>query len=252
MHPCEKENIYTDYLFQCLLKSSLSTSKRKLSVTLYVYDSYISWKTRINFPNKTQQNYKMNQIQISSIIQATDDVVATERPFAMWDGRGLLDCSMHDLPCAVWGLSSVQLSCAVVSNSLWPHGLQFSRLLCPSPTPEACSNSCPSSRWCHPTISFSVVPFSSRLQSFPASGSFPISQFFASGGQSIWVSASASVLPMNIQDWFPLGLTGLISLQSKGLSRVFSNTTVQKHQFFGTQPSLWSNSHIHTWLLEKP
>ena len=110
-------------------------------------------------------------------------------------------------------------------------------------------NSCPLSRWCHPTISSSVVTFSSCLQSFPASGSFPVSQLFASGGQS--TGASVSILPMNIQDWFPLGWTGWISLQSKGLSRVFSNTTVQKHQFFGAQPSLCSNSHIHTWLLEK-
>ena len=119
---------------------------------------------------------------------------------------------------------------------------------------RACSNSCPSSWWCHLTISSSVVPFSSRLQSFPASGSFPMSHFFPSCGQSIGVSASASVLPMRIQDYsgFPLGLTDLISLQSKGLSRVFSNTTVQKHQFFSAQPSLWSNSHIHTWLLASP
>jgi len=113
-------------------------------------------------------------------------------------------------------------------------------------------NACLLSRWCHPTISSSVVPFSSPLQSFPASGSFPMSQFFASVGQSIGTSASASVLPMNIQDWFPLGLPSLISLQSKGLSRVFSNTTVQKLQFVSAQPSLWSNSHFHTWLLEKP
>ena len=127
--------------------------------------------------------------------------------------------------------SSVQFSHSVMSNSLRPHGLQHIRFLCPSPTPRVYSNSCPLSRWCHPTISFCVIPFSC-LQSFPASGSFPISQFFASGGQSIGVSASASVLPMNIQDWFPLGWTGWISLQSKGLSRVFSNTTVQKHQFF--------------------
>ena len=119
-----------------------------------------------------------------------------------------------------------------MSNSLQTHGLQHARVPCSSPTPRACSNSCPSSRWCHPTISSSVVPFSSHLQSFPASGSFPISQFFASGGQSIGASASASVLPMNIQDWPPLGRTGWISLQSKGLSRVFSNTTVQKHQLF--------------------
>ena len=124
------------------------------------------------------------------------------------------------------------------------------RLPCPSSSPRPCSNSCPLSQWCHPTISFSVIPFSSCLQSFPESGSFPMSQFFASGGQSIGVSASASVLPMNIQDWFPLGLTGMISLQSKGLSRVFSNTTVQKNQFFGAQLSLRSNSLIHTWLLK--
>ena len=147
---------------------------------------------------------------------------------------------------------SLQFSCSVKSDSLRPHGLQHARLPCPSPTPGACSNSCPWSRWCHPTISSCVVPFSSCLQSFPTSGSFPMSQFFTSGGQSIGVSASASVLPMNIQDWFPLGLTGWISLQSKGLSRVFSNTTVQKHQFFCAQLSLWSNSHIYTWPLEKP
>ena len=148
-------------------------------------------------------------------------------------------------------ITSVQFSNSVVSNSLWPCGLQCARPPYQSPTPGVCSNSCPLSRWCRPTISSSVVPFSC-LQSFPASGFLPMSQFFASGGQSIGAYASSSVLPMNIQDWFPLGLTGLISLQSKGLSRVFFNTTVQKHQFFSTQLSLWSNSHIHTWLLEKP
>ena len=147
--------------------------------------------------------------------------------------------------------SSVQFSHSVVSNSLRPHGLQHARPPCPSPTPGAHSNSCPLSRWCHSTISSSVVPFSFCLQSFPASGSFPMSQFFTSGGQSVGVSASASVLPMNTQDRFPIGWTSLISLQSKGLSRVFSNTTVQKHQFFSPQPSLCSNSRIHTWLLEK-
>ena len=119
------------------------------------------------------------------------------------------------------------------------HGLQHARLPCPSPTPGTCSNSCPLSWWCHLTISSSVVPFSSCLQSFPASGSYPMSQFFTSGGQSIGASASASVLPMIIQDWFPLGLTSLISLQSKGLSRVFSNTIVQKHKFFGAQLSFY-------------
>ena len=123
---------------------------------------------------------------------------------------------------------SVQFSLSVVSDSLQPHGLQHSRLPCPSPIPRAYSNSCPSSRWCHPTISSSVIPFSSCLQSFPTSGSFTMSQFFASDDQSIGTSASASVLPMNIQDLFPLGWTGWISLQSKGLLRVFSNTTVQK------------------------
>ena len=129
-----------------------------------------------------------------------------------------------------------------MSNSLRPHGLQHARPPCPSPTPRVYSNSCPLSWWCHPTISFCVIPFSSHLQSFPASGSFPMSWFFASGDQSIGASASASVLPMNIQDWSPLGWTGWISLLSKGLSRVFSSTTVQKHQFFCTQPSLWLNS----------
>ena len=125
-----------------------------------------------------------------------------------------------------WTLSIPQFSRSVMTNSLQPHGLQHTRLPCPSPTPGACSNSCPSSQWCHPTISSSVIPFSSCIQSFPASGSFPVSEFFTSSGQNIGVSASASVLPMNIQDWFPWGLTGLISLQSKGLSRVFSNTTL--------------------------
>ena len=119
-------------------------------------------------------------------------------------------------------------------------------------SPRVSSNSCPLSRCCHPSISSSVTPFSSCLQHFPASGSFPVSRLFASDGQSIGTLASASVPPMNIQGWFPLRWTGLVSLQFKGLSRVFSNTTVQKQQFFGTQPSLWSNSHIHTWLLEKP
>ena len=133
---------------------------------------------------------------------------------------------------------SVHCSRSVVSESLQPHGLQHTRPPCPSPTPKVYSNSCPLSWWCHPTISFSVVLFFSHLQSFPAPGSFPVSQFFTSGGQSIEVSASASVLPMNIQDWFPLGWTGWISLQSKGLSRVFSNTTFQKHQFFSSQLSL--------------
>ena len=150
--------------------------------------------------------------------------------------------------------SSVQFSCSVVSDSLQPHELQHTKPPCPSPTPGVYPNSCPLSRWCHPTISSSVIPYSSCPQPFPASESFPVSWLFASGGRSIGVSASASasVLPVNIQDWFPLGWTGWISLQSKGLSTVFSSTTLQKYQFFGTQPSLWSNSHICTCLLEEP
>ena len=142
-------------------------------------------------------------------------------------------------------ITSVQFSHSVVS--LRPHGLPHARPPCPSPNPGACSNSCPSSQRCHPTISSSVIPFSSCLQSFPASGSFPMSQFFTLGNQSVGASASASVVPMNIQDWLPLGLTGLISLQFKGLSRVFSNTTVQKHHFFGAQLSSWSTSVHDYW-----
>ena len=147
----------------------------------------------------------------------------------------------------IYQFSSVTQSCP----ALWPQALQHARLPWPSAVPGACSNSCPLSRWCHPTISSSVIPFSC-LQSVPASGSFQMSRFFSSGGQSIGAAASTSVLPMNIQNWFPLRLPGLISLQSKGLWRVFSNITIQNHQFFSAQPSLWSNSHIHTWLLEKP
>ena len=148
-------------------------------------------------------------------------------------------------------LSGSQFSHSVMSNSLRLHGLQHARLSCPSSTPGGCLNSFSLSWWCHPTILSSVIPFSSCLQSSPASGSFLVSQFFPSGGQSIGASASASVLPMNIQDWFPLEWTGLISLQSKGFSRVFSSITVQKHQLFGAQPSLWFKFHIQTWLLKK-
>ena len=148
--------------------------------------------------------------------------------------------------------SSVQFSHSVVSNSLQPHQSQHARIPCPSPTPGVHPDSHPSSHWCHPAISSSVVPFSSDPQSLPVSETFTMSQHFAWGGQSIGVSALASVLPKNTQGWSPSEWTGRISLQSKGLSRVFSNTTVQKHQFFSTQPSSQSNSHIHTWLQEKP
>ena len=162
-------------------------------------------------------------------------------------GAGLLD---HILAIFLVFSTSMLLlfSCSIVSDSFRPHGLQHARLPCPIPSPRVC-NSCPLSQWCHPTISFSVTLFSHCPQSFPASGSFPMSQFFISGGQSIRVSASTSVLPMNIQCWYPLGLTGLISLLSKGLLRVFS-ITVWKHQFFSAQPSLLSNFHICTvWFL---
>ena len=164
----------------------------------------------------------------------------TEGEVGGWTGRLGLMCIYH------W------YYVAPLCLTLWPHGLQHARLPCPSPTPRACSNSCPSSRWCLPTISSSVIPFSSCHQSLPASESFPMSQLFTWGGQSIGVSASASVIPMSIQGWFSLGWAGWISLQSKGLLRVFSNTTLQKHQFLGAQPSSQSNSHIHTWPQEKP
>ena len=146
--------------------------------------------------------------------------------------------NIRNVICISKHCSSVQFSFSVVSDSLQPHGLQHTRPPCPSPTPRVYPNSCPLSRWCHPTISSSVIPFSSCLQYDWTSGSFQMSQFFASGGQNIGVSASTSVLLMNTHDWYPLGWTGWISLQSKGLSRVFSNTTVQKHQFFCTQLSL--------------
>ena len=165
---------------------------------------------------------------------------------------GHLDCF---LILAIANNGSVNIYChlvVVMSNSLWPHELQHTRLLCPPLYPTVYSNSCPLSWWCHPTISSSVIPFSSCPQSFLASGSFPVNRLFASGGQRIGASASASVLPMNIQGWFPLGLTGLTSLQPKGLSRVFSNTTVQKHQHFGTQLSLTCSInielHISLWI----
>ena len=148
--------------------------------------------------------------------------------------------------------ATFQFSCSVVSDSLSPHESQHTRPPCPSPTPRVHPNSCATSRWCHPAISSSVLPFSSCPQSLPASGSFPMSQLFAWGGQNIGVSASTSVLPINTQDWSPLGWTGWISLQSKGLTKVFSNTTVQKHQFFDAQISSQSKFHIHAWPLEKP
>ena len=183
----------------------------------------------------------------------------------LWNYKGrchILNNSYH-LPIVIFSIIlsnfvahifyySVQFSRSVMSNSLWPHEPQHARPPCPSLTPRVYPNLCPSGQWCHQAISSSVIPFSSCPKSLPASGSFPMSQLFTWGGPSIGVSASASVLLMNTQDWSPLGWTSWISLQSKGLSRVFSNTTVQKHQFFSIQPSSQSNSHIHTWPLEKP
>ena len=160
--------------------------------------------------------------------------------------------NLEPVCCSMFSSSSVQFSRSVRSDSLQPHESKHARPPCPSPTPRVHPNSCPLSRWCHLAISSSVVPLSSCPQSLPASGSFPMSQLFAWGSQSIGVSVLASFLPMNTQNWSPLGCTGWTSLQSKGLSRVFSTTTVQKHQFFGAQLSLWSNSHSHTWPLEKP
>ena len=159
---------------------------------------------------------------------------------------------MFNMEKKTFGNSSVQFSRSVMSDSLQPQESQHARPPCPSPTPGVHSDSCPSSRWCHPAISSSVIPFSSCPQSLPASESFPMSQLFAWGGQSIGVSALASFLPKKSQGWSPSKWTGWIPLQSKGLSRVFSNTIVQKHQFLGTQPSSQSNSHIHTWPQEKP
>ena len=159
---------------------------------------------------------------------------------------------MRELDNIICLASVSQFSRSVMSDSLPPHELQHARPPCPSPIPGVHPNSCPSSQWCHPAISSSVVPFSSCPQSLPASESFPMSQLFTWDGQNIGVSALASVLPKNTQDWFPLEWTGWISLQSKGLSGVFSNTTVGKNQFFGTQLSSHSKSHIHTWPLEKP
>ena len=183
---------------------------------------------------------------MSRIEQHSQGLLEVSGSLRVWfwkDIKSILGCLLW--PLLLSASASVQFSSVAQSClTLWPHGLQHARLPCPSPTPRACLNSHPSSWWCHPTISSSVVPFASCLQSYPASMLSPVSQFFTSGGQSIGVSASASVLPMYIQDWFPLGLTSLISSQSRGHSRVFSKTAVQKHQFFSAQLSLWSNSHI--------
>ena len=189
--------------------------------------------------------FTFNILLLFWTLEGTDTLSSSFQYFALlW--------FLYFSPAILTWFSSVQFSRSVMSHSLRPHESQHARPPCPPPTPGVHPNSCASSRWCHPAISSSVVPFSSCPQSLPASESFPMSQLFTWGGQSIGVSASASVLPMNTQDWSRLEWTGWISLQSKGLSRVFSSTTVQKHQFFGTQLSSQSNFHIHTWPLKKP
>ena len=219
----------------------------------------LSWRQRL--PSTTiGQILVLSQSMLTQVHRHVTGMSGSVPVWLLILGRVVEETNMMKFLCSIcWllrfkhgPLSSVQFSRLVMSNSLRPHESQHARPPCPSPTPRVYPNSCSSSRWCHPAISSSVIPFSSCPQSFPASGSFPMSQLFTSGGQSIGVSASASLLPMNTQDWCPLGRTGWISLQSKGLSRVFSNTTVQKHQFFSAQLSLQSNSHIHTWPLEKP
>ena len=205
------------------------------------------------------------QCYVSSAVQWNKSAICVHISFpshpTFWHHTPLGHCKApHWAPCGVqqapthylFYISSVQFSHSVMSDSFRPHESQYARPPCPSPTPGVHSNSCPSSWWYHPAISSFVVPFSSCPQSLPWSGSFAMSQLFAWGGQSIGVSALASVLPKNTQDWSPVGWTGWISLQSKGLSRVFSKTKVQKHQFFGAQLSSQSKSHIRTWPLEKP
>ena len=205
---------------------------------------HVLWPLYWSFPPHLEGFSSISQRLASHFI----DISAQTLP-SQWDLNWSSYPKMQQHACPK---ELLQFSCLVVSNSLRPHESQHSRPPCPSPTPGVHSDSCPSSQWCHPAISSFVVPFSSCSQSLPASESFPMSQLFAWGGQSTGVSASASFLPKKSQGWSPSKWTGWISLQSKGLTGVFSNTTVQKHQFFGTQPSSQSNSHIHTWLLEKP
>ena len=218
----------------------------RLNLPKYKYLAYFTWtlllsfKSHISpchpFPMKNNDRtrwWRSRWTWSTSLSMDTSGIhIQTQRHMqnTSWEWTGVPDQSVQ--------FSSVHFSRSVMSDSLWLHEPQHARPPCPSPTSGACSNSCPLSQWCHPIISSSVVPFSFCPQSFPASGSFQISQLFASDGQNIGVSASTSVLPGNVQDWFPLEWTGWISLQSKGLSRVFSNTTVQKHQFFGVQLSL--------------
>ena len=216
-----------------------------------------TWRAHTNLAHtKSQRKGAVTpQEAAPNYLRVLDGLLWSVGQQGLTTGMGALAAAVQEGPLGIsplGGRYSVQFSRSVLCDSSRPHESQHARPPCPSPTPGVYSNSCPSSRWGHPATSSFVVPFSSCPQSLQASGSFPMSQLFTSGGQSIGVSSSASVLPVNTQDWPPLGWTGWISLQSKGLSRVFSNTTVQKHQFFGAQLSSLSNSHIHTWPLEKP
>ena len=212
------------------LKVSQSLSEAYFNLNICLFHFYPRDAQHRKKKKKKAQTWKTGPLQI----------------IAPPSSQSLSSSFLHSLQ-----FSSVQFSHSVMSNSLRPHEPEHTRLPCTSPTPGVYPNSCPLIWWCHLTISSSVIPFSSCPQSFPTSGSFQVSQLSASCGQNTGVSSSTSVLPMNTQGWSPLGWAGWISLQSKGLSRVFSNTTVQKHQFFGAQLSLYSNSHIHTWPLEK-
>ena len=240
-------NNYTDSPYFCFWK----TSPRVLPFLHLYISGYSDSRTTWWFGAPTLHTVENSRRNYGSALHhhgSTDHVVLL---YLLLKKKSRVSGAMQFKPILFTGLSSVQFSRSVVSDSLQPHESQHTRPCCPSTSPRVHPNSHPSSQWCQPAISSSVVPFSSCPQSLPASGSFPMSQLFTWGGQSIGVSASASVLPMNTEDWSPLGWNGCISLQSKGLTRVFSSTTVQKHQFFGAQPSSQSNSHIHTWPLEK-
>ena len=221
-----------------------------------LYAEYIRWNARLN---ESQAGIKISRRNINNLRYVDNTILMAESEeelksfLRVKKESGKAGLKLNSQKLRSWHpVPSVQFSHSVMSDFLQPHEWQHSRPPCPSPTPGVHPNSCPSSQWCRPAISSSVVPFSSCPQSLPASGSFPVSQLFTWGAQSIGISASASVPPMNTQGWSPLEWTGWISFQSKELSRVFSNTIVQKHQFFGTQLSSQSNFHIRTWPLEKP
>ena len=247
---------FTLYSVTWSLSHSFNTEHFKITTFAVVSSAFLTWLQR-----KLLGAWDQEEAIIMSFSSKIINIIMMMTAIA---NHLVLSCSIAkscqplcyiwtaERPCSLsLTISSVQFSCSVMSDSLWPHESQHTRPPCPSPTPGVYPKPCPSNRWCQPAISSSVIPFSSCPQSFPALGSFAMSQLFAWGGQSIGVSVSASVLPMNTQDWSHLGWTGWIFLQPKGLWRVFSNTTIQNHQFFSTQLSSPSNSHVHTWLLEK-